>query len=65
MENYELRKLKINLEQLIVYLTEMKENGAVDIYIYEHNGLPALCDVEEEDNYIIFSTGTEDDDGLH
>lgn len=59
-----MKKLKISVEQLMALLTEMQETGGTEtIYIFEHNGMPAICDADDEDNYIIFSTGEED--GLH
>jgi hypothetical protein len=59
-----VKKLKISVDQLMDLLTEMRETGGTEtIYIFERDGLPAICDADDEDNYIIFSTG--DDDGLH
>lgn len=59
-----MRKLKIKIIDLIDLLQEMQETGQTEtIYIFERDGLPAICDADDEENYIIFSTG--EDDGLH
>jgi hypothetical protein len=60
-----MRRLRIDLDQFMEYLEEMRASGTQTIYLYEQNELPAICDVEDESNYLIFSFGTEEDDGLH
>lgn len=63
-----MKKIKINLEDLLVVLEAMRENGTTDIIFFEHGDsmLPAICDANEPDNIIAFQTfdpEVEDKDG--
>jgi len=65
-----MKKVKISLQDLLVVLQAMDENGTEDIIFFEKNGVPALCDAEEPDNIITFQTfdpeqETKDGDQIH
>lgn len=65
-----MKKVKINLEDLLVVLEAMKENGTSEIIFFEHGALPAICDADEQDNVITFQTfdpeaETKDGDAIH
>lgn len=65
-----MRKVKISLQDLLVVLQAMEENGTTDIIVFDHNGLPAIADADEQDNIITFQTfddtkETKDGDPIH
>lgn len=65
-----MRKVKISLQDLLAVLQAMDENGTTDIIVFDHNGIPAICDADEQDNIITFQTyddsvETKDGDSIH
>lgn len=65
-----MKKIKISLQDLLVVLQAMAENGTEEIIFFEKNGVPALSDAEEPDNIITFQTfdpeqETKDGDSIH
>lgn len=57
-----MKKIKVAIDDLLVVLEAMKENGTTDIMIFEYNGSPAICDSSEPDNIISFQTVSENGD---
>jgi hypothetical protein len=56
-----MKKIKIPIDELITVLEAMKESGGTtQIIIFEQNGIPAICDADEQENYILFQTEGED-----
>lgn len=51
-----MRKVKINLDDILIVLDAMKENGTEDVIFFEHGGLPAIADADEPDNIVTFQT---------
>lgn len=65
-----MKKIKVSLEDILIVLEAMQNNGTVDVIFFEHGGLPALCDADEQDNIITFQTfdpeeETKDGDAIH
>lgn len=65
-----MKKIKINLEDILIVLEAMQNNGTQDIIFFEHSGLPAIADADEPDNIITFQTfdpeaETKDGDAIH
>ncbi len=57
-----MKKVKIELEELLAVLEAMRDSGGTtEIIIFEHNSLPAICDANEPDNIVTFRTDGEDD----
>lgn len=61
-----MKKICISIDDLLVVLDAMKDNGTTDIIFFEFNSLPAICDKNEPDNIITFQsvneTGEVDED---
>lgn len=65
-----MRKVKIDLQDILVVLQAMEENGTKQVIFFEKDGLPSICDAEEPDNIIMFQTfddtqETKDGDAIH
>lgn len=65
-----MRKVKIDLQDILVVLQAMEENGTQEVVFFEKDGLPAICDADEPDNIIMFQTfdsdsETKDGDAIH
>jgi hypothetical protein len=65
-----LKKIKIDVQDLLVVLEAMLDSGTRNIIFFEHNNLPAIADAEDPDNIITFQTydpseETKDGDSIH
>lgn len=66
-----MRKVKINLKDLITVLEAMQDSGgATEIILFEHEGYPALSDADNQENVITFQAydeeaETKDGDSIH
>lgn len=61
-----MKRVKIDLNDLMVVLEAMKENGTTEIVFFEHGNLPAISDAADMDSVITFQTfdpEQEDKDG--
>lgn len=61
-----MKKIKIDIRDLMVVLEAMVENGTTEIVFFDHDDLPAIADADEPDNFITFQTfdeEVEDKDG--
>jgi hypothetical protein len=58
----------MHLEDLLSVLEQMRDSGGtVQVIIFEHDGMPAICDADEPGNIIAFAPDpeAEDDETLH
>lgn len=65
-----MKTVKIDLQDILVVLDAMAENGTQQVIFFEKDGLPAICDAEEPDNIIMFQTfdsevENKDGDAIH
>lgn len=67
-----MKKVKINIEDLLVVLQNMIDSeGTTEIIFFEHNNMPAIADANEPENVIVFSSVNEngevneDDETVH
>lgn len=65
-----MKKIKIDITDLMVVLEAMVEGGTTEIIFFEHGGLPAIADADEPDSCITFQTfdpteETKDGDKVH
>lgn len=64
-----MKKIKINIDDLIQVLEVLRDNGGTkDVIFFEYNNLPAMADAAEPENIIMFQSveGTaEDEDVIH
>lgn len=65
-----MKKIKIDIRDLLVVLEAMIENGTSEIIFFEHGELPAIADADDPDNIIAFQTydeeqETKDGDQIH
>lgn len=51
-----MKSVTISIEDLMVVLEALKENGSTEIMLFEYNGAPAMSDASEPDNIISFQT---------
>jgi hypothetical protein len=51
-----MKRVKIDLMDLLMVLEAMNENGTKEILLFEHGGLPALADADDPDNMVTFQT---------
>lgn len=51
-----MKKIKVNLEDILVVLEAMRENGTEDVVFFESDGMPAIADADEPENVIRFQT---------
>ena len=61
-----MKKIKISLEDLLIVLTAMQEDGTTDIIFFQHEDTLALCDEADPESLIKFQTydsQAEDKDG--
>lgn len=61
-----MKKIKVNLDDILIVLEAMKENGTQDVVFFEHEGMPAIADADEPENIVRFQTfdpELEDKDG--
>lgn len=50
-----MKKIAIDLQDLIDVLVAMRDSGGTtQVVIFEHNGLPTLCDKDDPENIIQF-----------
>ena len=54
-----MKRIKISIDDILAVLEAMKENGTVDIIMFELDGLPALTDADDPDSAITFRTVSE------
>lgn len=55
----DIKKIKISLDDLLVVLDAMKENGTRDIYFFSYNDYPAICDSDDPESVITFQSVNE------
>ena len=65
-----MKKIQIDIRDLLIVLEAMIENGTNEILFFEHNRLPAIADAADPDNIITFQTydneeETKDGEKLH
>lgn len=65
-----MKKVKINLSDLLTVLQAMDENGTKEIIFTEYNSLPAIADADEPENLVTFEifdpdSETKDGDSIH
>lgn len=65
-----MKKVKVNLEDVLVVLMAMQDNGTQDVVFFEHGGHPAMADADDPDSIITFQTFDEemenpDGDAVH
>lgn len=65
-----MKKIKIDILDLMVVLEAMIEQGTTNIIFFEHNDMPAIADAETPENSITFQTfdpteETKDGDKIH
>lgn len=63
-----VKKIKINIDDLIGVLEIMKESGGTtDVIFFEYNNLPAMADAAEPENIIMFQAvpGAEEEEVVH
>lgn len=65
-----MKSVKIDLQDLLVVLQAMQENGTTEIVVFDYSGTPAIADSDERDNIITFETfdddvETKDGDSIH
>jgi hypothetical protein len=61
-----LRRVKIDIEELISILEQMRDTGGTQqVILFDHEGTAALCDADEPDNIIAFAPDDADEDALH
>lgn len=60
-----MKRVKIELMDLLVVLEAMNENGTKDIIFLEHAGLPAIADADEPENLITFQTFDSDEEAAN
>lgn len=50
-----MKKIKINIDDLIAVLEALKESGGTkEVIFFEYKDLPALADADEPENIIMF-----------
>ena len=65
-----MKKIKIDIRDLMIVLEAMLEQGTINIIFFEHNNMPAIADADDPDNIISFQTydeesETKDGDSIH
>lgn len=62
-----MKKIKINVEDLISVLEVLQQNGTKDVVFFEHNDLPAMTDADEPENIIMFQAvaGMDEEEVVH
>ena len=56
-----MKKVKVDIQDILMVLEAMAENGTKDVIFGEHNGLPSICDADEQDNIVTFQTFDSDE----
>lgn len=51
-----MKKVKIELEDLLIVLEAMSSNGTKEIIIFDYEGVPAICDADSQEDVITFAT---------
>jgi hypothetical protein len=54
-----LKKIKIDIADLMVVLEAMVENGTKEIIFFEYNEYPAIADADDPDGVITFQSVNE------
>lgn len=57
-----MKKISIPLEDLLIMLEALQDNGCNDIVIFEHEGMPAIADINNPDDLITFRVSEEDEE---
>lgn len=63
-----MRKIKINIDDLIQVLEILRDNGTKNVMFFEHNDLPAMADADDPESIIMFQgvgTVAEDEELVH
>lgn len=65
-----MKRIKLDIDDLLIVLEAMRENGTKNIILFEHEDFPAIADYDEPDNIIAFQTydddvETKDGDNIH
>lgn len=50
-----MKKIKLDIQDLLVVLESMIDGGTTEIVFFEHNSFPAIADAENPDNIIAFA----------
>jgi hypothetical protein len=58
-----MKKIRLDIRDLLVVLEAMMESGTTEIIIFDHEGAPAIVDADEPDNIIGFQIDEENEDG--
>lgn len=51
-----MKKVKIDISDLMIVLEAMMETGTTEIVFFEHGDSPAIADANDLDNIITFSS---------
>jgi hypothetical protein len=49
-----MKRIKVNLDDILMVLDAMKENGTQEVVFFESEGMPAIADADEPENIIRF-----------
>lgn len=49
-----MKKVKVPLPDFISVLEAMEEAGALDVIIFDYQGMPAIADADDPDNFVTF-----------
>lgn len=61
-----MKRIKMNIDDLISVLEQLKEGNIETVYLFELDDCPALADADDPEGTIIkFDTDEEDEGGLH
>ncbi len=64
-----MKKIKVNVDDLIVVLEALKDGGTSSVILFEFEGTPAMADADEPENIILFQAsedqGMDDEDVVH
>lgn len=56
-----MKKIKVNVDDLITVLEALKENGTSSVILFEYEGTPAMADADEPENIILFQSSEQDE----
>lgn len=54
-----MKKIKLDIDDLITVLDAMKENGTTSVIFFEYEDAPAMADADEPENIILFQADGE------
>jgi hypothetical protein len=57
-----MKKIKIDLDDLLIVLEAMQDQGTKEVLIFEYQDQPAIADADDRENIISFQAVTSEDD---